>query len=102
MLVRAEFYPGETSTHPRSSPSPSHRNQRFSIYAPKAALLNQSGTTAQAWVIEDHRAQRRDLKLGTEERGNHLHVLDGLRPGDQLILPPHDKLKEGSRVRAKN
>jgi HlyD family secretion protein len=102
MLVRAEFYPGGTSTHSHSSHSPSHRNQRLSIYAPKAALLNQSGTTAQAWVIEDHRAQRRDLKIGTEERDNHLHVLDGLRPGDQLILPPHDKLKEGSRVRAKN
>ena len=100
MLVRAEFYPGGTSTH--SSSSPSHRNQRLSIYAPTAALLNQSGTTAQAWVIEDHRAQRRDLKVGTEERDNHLHVLDGLRPGDQLILPPHNKLKEGSRVRAKN
>ena len=100
MLVRAEFYPGSSkvkATDPTSSAS-SSSHQRLTLYAPKEALLNRDGNKAQVWIAANKRAQRRDLTLGSEERDGHLQVLEGLHSGDQLILPPHDELKNGSRV----
>lgn len=102
MLVRAAFYPGGVSSNPQSSNPDSAGAPRLSIYAPKEALLNLSNSAAQAWVVEENRAQLRDLRVGTEERDNHLHVLEGLRPGDKVILPPHDKLKVNKRVVIQN
>jgi len=57
-----------------------------------------SSGTARVWVKEGDRATLRSLSLGDEVRDGHRLVLDGLRPGDQLILPPHDELEPGQRI----
>ena len=102
MLMRAKFYAGgQSSANPSSGEisGASGSNSRMSLYAPSKALLNTTESTAQAWVASDGHAERRDLTLGSAMRDDHLHVLTGLRSGEQLILPPHDQLKEGTRIK---
>jgi multidrug efflux pump subunit AcrA (membrane-fusion protein) len=100
MLVRAEFYNSSSSSTPTSETRTPHSNSRLSLYAPKTALFNISGASASAWILADNRAELRKLSLGVEERDGHIHVHSGLHSGDLLILPPHEKLTEGKRVRA--
>ncbi|MDE0826983.1 MAG: efflux RND transporter periplasmic adaptor subunit [Akkermansiaceae bacterium] len=99
MLVRAEFYNAGSSSTPNSAISTPQSNSRLSLYALKTALFDISGATASAWVLADNSAQLRKLSLGVEERDDHIHVHSGLHSGDLLILPPHNKLTEGKRVR---
>jgi hypothetical protein len=40
--------------------------------------------------------------VGSGEREQHLRIIDGLRPGDQVILPPFGDLEENQRVRITN
>ncbi|NIP97961.1 MAG: hypothetical protein GWO24_32850, partial [Akkermansiaceae bacterium] len=82
-----------------SPPEPSPAAGRLSLYAPVEALINLTNSSAQAWIADGHQARRRDLKVGTEDRDGHLLIHEGLRPGDQVILPPHEKLKPGKRIR---
>ena len=64
-----------------------------------ASPLRVTHAARAAAYAKDHRASLRDVTVGTEERDDHLLVHDGLRPGDTLILPPHDPLKPGKRLR---
>ena len=98
MLVRAEFYPPR-SGDPDSLTQAASGSDRLKIFAPKNALLDHTNSSARVWVVEDERAQLRKLETGSEERDGHLHVLVGLRPGDRVILPPFDNLKEGKRIK---
>lgn len=105
MLVRAEFYPATASAPTTADPSRRERrsgSNRLSLYAPTPALFERSGQSAKAWVLIDGRAEPRTLTTGTEKRDDHLLILEGLRSGDRLILPPHHKLKPGTRVQTKN
>lgn len=101
MLVRAEFFPGGKASPkgPGSPPETTPAARRLSLYAPSEALINLSDHSAQAWIAEGHQARLRDLEVGTEERDDHLLIHEGLHPGDQVILPPHEKLKPGKRIR---
>lgn len=98
MLVRAEFYP-HRSPAPDSATRSTGGSDRLTIFAPIDALLDQTGAAARAWVVEDERAQLRKLETGSEERDGHLHIIAGLRPGDRVILPPFNNLKEGKRIK---
>ena len=100
MLVRAEFYPGGQDSSRATGPGPSpEAGERLSIYAPKSALVDPAGGTARAWVVEQGRAQLREVAIGSRERDDHLLVSRGLRSGDQVILPPHHQLKAGKRIK---
>ncbi len=102
MLVRAEFFPAAAATDPGASPTAPRgppTGGRLATYAPKDALFDLSGATARAWIVDGKRAQLRDLKVGSQERDHHRLILEGLRPGDRVILPPHDKLKPGKRIK---
>ncbi len=104
MLVRAEFFPmpdHAASRRPAGSSPPAGAaggGSRLSLFAPVKALVRPSSGTARVWVKEGDRATLRSLSLGDEVRDGHRLVLDGLRPGDQLILPPHDELEPGQRI----
>ena len=99
MLVRAEFYPGGNAD---SETSPSSDGPRLAIFAPEEALFDRSQSSARGWIVEDGRARLRTLKVGSEKREQHLRIIDGLRPGDQVILPPFGDLEENQRVRITN
>ena len=94
MLVRAKFFATGNS---QKSSSPA--SGRLSLYVPESALVNDS----LVWIVSpDSRAQKRSIKLGKATRENHRLVLEGLRSGESVILPPHDQLEEGTRVEVSN
>jgi RND family efflux transporter MFP subunit len=94
MLVRAKFFASGTSQNPTSTSS-----GRLSLYVPESALVSET----QVWVASpDSRAQKRSIKLGKATREDHRLVLEGLRSGESVILPPHDQLEEGTRVEVSN
>jgi len=90
MLVRGKFF----STGSSHSIEPN--NNRLAIYVPKAALVDEQTV----WVVSpNNTAQLRKITLGTATKDGHHHVIDGLRSGEHVILPPHDALEGGKRIR---
>ena len=69
--------------------------------APLATLVDREGDRATAWVVtpDGTSAERRELALGHVERDGYLEVTSGLLAGEPLILPPHDGLRDGRRIR---
>jgi HlyD family secretion protein len=69
------------------------------LVIPHAALLEVSGSQGAAWVLDRQTstAVKRTLHLG-RVNPESADVLDGLRPGDRVILNPPTTLREGSRV----
>ncbi len=98
MLCRAEFLPLQSrqtgsEVAQRSQPS------GVQVFIPERALITRDDDRASVWTIttDDQRLTRRDLRLG-QERDGHWQVLDGLRPGERLVLNPLADLTEGQRV----
>jgi len=49
------------------------------------------------YVVNSTQAQRREIRLGTI-KGDHVQVLSGLEPGDQLIVAGHRFVAPGQKV----
>ena len=95
MLVRGKFF-GLAQGKSASANTAESTSGRLSIFMPEEALADGD----KAWVITSgETAERRSLQLGREKRDGHIKVLEGLRSGERVILPPHQNLKEGLRVR---
>jgi len=58
-------------------------------------LRDQSGEYV--FVVEEDIARRREVKLGLQE-GPRVEILDGLQPGEVLIVSGQQKVAEGQRV----
>ena len=101
MLVRAEFYPGGKTASAKDS-FPRGSGERLAIFAPREAFFDHSQQSARAWVVEGERVRLRTLKVGSGERDQHLRIIDGLRPGDRVVLPPFEDLKDNQRIRITN
>lgn len=97
MLVRAKFYPAvNETTEPTKDPK---ANERLLIMAPMEAFFEIKGLQAKAWVVSTRStAELRTIELGNSEREGFREVSAGLRSGEQLILPPFEKLTAGSRL----
>lgn len=67
------------------------------LKAPSGALFRR-GEGWNAYVIERHRARLRPVKAGRTS-GTETEVLDGLKEGEEVILYPGDRIKEGLRVK---
>lgn len=92
MLVRGKFFANGQSSTQAGAPAD---QGRLAIYVPEAALVDES----HVWVVAaDNTAELRTIRLGAEQKDQHRRVLDGLRSGEQVILPPHDQLQPGARV----
>ncbi len=69
---------------------------RLAIYVPVAAVFNSD----QVWVVTpDDEAEIRQITLGAEKRENHQLATSGLKSGEDVILPPHDKLRPGAKIK---
>jgi len=92
MLVRGKFFStGNTGKPVRPSDA-----GRLSLYVPETAIINDSSV----WVIDtDQKAQLRTITLGKETREDHRRVIDGLRSGEHVIVPPYPKLENGTRIK---
>lgn len=60
-----------------------------------AVIPMESGKAA--YIVESGVAQRRDVKLGVI-KGDRVQVMEGLRPGDQLIISGHRFVAPGQKV----
>jgi membrane fusion protein (multidrug efflux system) len=68
------------------------------VTVPAYSLVPNPNGSPSAFVAEDGKAVRRDLTLG-EEIDGRVHILSGLKPGDQLIVAGQEKLKDGAMVK---
>ncbi len=100
MLVRAAFHPGPHSSSGTATTNGS--GQGLAIFVPAGSLFDQSGESARVWMVESDRARLRNLTLGADQREGHIQVIKGLRPGDQVVLPPFGDLKDNQRIRITN
>ncbi len=66
------------------------------LSVPVGALFR-DGSDWAAFVVRDGRAQLQIITIG-ERNEDFAQVLDGLRPGDQVILHPSDLIKDGVSV----
>jgi len=66
------------------------------LCAPAGALFQVDGST-RAFVVERGRARLRVVKAG-RSNGAVTEVLDGLQPGDRVVVYPGDKVVDGARV----
>jgi HlyD family secretion protein len=66
------------------------------LKAPAGALFRR-GDQWQAYVVADGRAQLRAVKVGRTS-GVETEILEGLKEGDEVILYPGDRAREGLRV----
>jgi HlyD family secretion protein len=72
------------------------------VMVPRAALVEMPGMPQMTWVLDQQTstAQMRHLRLGNVS-GDSVEVLEGLRPGDRVIVNPPASIKDGTRVRVK-
>ncbi len=64
-----------------------------------ASALFRTGDDWSVFVIEGGRAHLREVLLG-ERTPREAEVVDGLQPGDAVILYPSERVEDGTRVRA--
>lgn len=93
MLCRVEFY-----SFPKlgTEGSPAFRASE-SVWIPENALDGQS----QVWVVDpvSLRAELRSVEPGTDTRENYRKILQGLRPGERVVVNAPANLKPGQRVK---
>jgi multidrug efflux pump subunit AcrA (membrane-fusion protein) len=99
MLARARITTRGSAV--RGGAAPDAAGASGAMLAPRAAVLEVNGSDGAAWVVDQvtSTAGKRRLKLG-HLTAEGAEVLDGLRPGDRVILSPPADLREGARVRA--
>lgn len=100
MLVRARFFPPVPADVPDDERG--EGKERLVILAPEESLLQVNETSAKAWVVSpDSKASLRTVTLGQARRENFREIRDGIRAGEQVILPPFDTLSDGTRINPK-
>ncbi|MFC6686513.1 efflux RND transporter periplasmic adaptor subunit [Jhaorihella thermophila] len=67
------------------------------VMVPSSALFRHQGNWA-VFAIRDGRAVRQRVRIG-HNNGNWAELLDGLEPGDQVVLFPSARLTDGQRIR---
>jgi len=69
------------------------------LQAPTGSLFRQGDGWA-VFVIEENRARLRPVTVG-HRNPTAVEILDGLQPGEQVVLYPSDRLEDGVRVSAR-
>jgi multidrug efflux pump subunit AcrA (membrane-fusion protein) len=68
------------------------------VIIPASALLSSPDGQEAVFVINDGTAVRRKIRLGIEQ-GNRIQVVEGLKPGEQLVVAGMNSLSDGAAVR---
>ncbi len=100
MLCRVKFLVTRDAPQSTARNSSSTGGSR-AVMAPIDGLIDRENNTATAWVVspDGSRALRRTVELGSLELEGYVAVQSGLLAGERLILPPHDGLEEGRRIK---
>jgi len=105
MLVRVRILGNveRAGAAPRMQPSGASGQ---TVFAPIAAVREASGDRAIVWLADragargGHAlARRREIRVRGADESGFIEVLEGLRPGDRLILGDVSMLRDGQRVR---
>ncbi|CAN5342785.1 HlyD family efflux transporter periplasmic adaptor subunit [soil metagenome] len=109
MLCRAEFLApstttGSTTTGTAGSTATQSGAGRVKVFVPESALVDPSGGDAHVWALDGSgdRLVRLPITLGSERHGDHRLVVDGLRPGDRVVVDPPADLEPGQRARPRD
>ena len=89
MAVRVSFSSDPVRVEPGTSPS-------RDVLVPKGAIVEQAGGQA-VWVVADGKAVLRPVNA--RSRSGEGVVVDGLQPGERVVVAPPGTLREGSTVR---
>lgn len=102
MLCRAEFL-SFANLAEKVTAVASTSSGRVALYIPETALLG-SGKDVSAWALDasGKQIELRELRIGGDRRDGHVHVIEGLRPGDFVVNNPSTDLEAGERVNAKS
>lgn len=68
------------------------------VIIPDSALLSSSDGQEAVFVINDGKAVRREIRLGIDQ-GSRVQVVDGLKPGEQVVVAGMNSLSDGTAVR---
>jgi RND family efflux transporter MFP subunit len=90
MGVRVAFLSAEEAPAPASAAAPV-------VLVPSAALVEANGETA-VFVLAGERVTRRPVRVGAS-RGDARQVLEGLNPGERVVLAPPAGMADGDEVR---
>lgn len=74
--------------------------QQDEVLQVPASALFRVGEQWTVFVIDNGKAQHRSVSVGRSS-GLAMQVLDGLQPGEQVIMHPDDRIGEGVRVRTR-
>lgn len=89
--------PGMTANVTITSRAPKAASK--SILAPVSAVSKQETGEQVVWLLgSDQTVHRRTVKMGTPS-GDNIEILEGLHPGDRIIVAGAPFLREGMKVR---
>ena len=71
--------------------------RRATLCVPKEALLSRNGRQTLFVVHEDGTVEERTVKIGLMNDAE-VEVLDGIEPGDTVVVTNQDKLQDGKKV----
>lgn len=71
--------------------------RRATLCVPKEALLSRNGRQTLFVVGEDGKVESRDIKVGLMNDAE-VEILDGIEPGDTVVVTNQDKLQDGKKV----
>lgn len=67
------------------------------VKVPAGALFRRGSDWA-AFLVDEGRARLRRVKVGRTS-GTEMQILEGLKPGDSVILHPGDRIRNGQRIK---
>ena len=71
---------------------------REAVLIPASALLSTSGDQEAVFVVQEGKAERREIRIGLEQ-GSRVQVLEGLKPGEKVVVAGMNSITDGTAVR---
>jgi RND family efflux transporter MFP subunit len=95
MSARVNFLSGESIEEPESEAS---RQSRIpALVVPGSAVVTREGRKL-VFIVANKRAVATEVETG-RELGNLIEIIDGIRPGQKVIVSPPSNLNDGDRVK---
>ncbi|MFZ5658029.1 MAG: efflux RND transporter periplasmic adaptor subunit [Pseudomonadota bacterium] len=74
-----------------------HRPERQALLVPEIAVVQAGNDSYVYRVTGDGKAERADVKLGTRA-GGQVEVLEGVKPGERIVVDGVGKLRPGQKI----
>jgi molybdate-binding protein len=66
------------------------------VAVPVSAIVR-DGSTDAVWVVKNGLVERRTVRLGAEGEAN-VQVVEGVQPGDTVVVKGADRVREGQQL----